>query len=924
MKRILTWLLLIIFIFLAALLTLPIIFKGSIVSLVKEQANKNLNARVDFGDFGMSLLNSFPNFSFSIEDVVVVGINEFEGDTLLSVGELDLTVDLMSLIRRENIVIEAIDVHRLNVRARVLGDGRANWNIMKEKESGGEEAEGDEGTGGGGVPFNILLKRLTIHKADIVYENARDGIDTEMKGLEFSLSGDLSKDSTTLATRVTITSLTAEMDKKRYLNNARLSFKADIEADLADGRYTLKENELRLNEVALQWNGSVSLPGNGIKLNMRFKAPETKFKDVLSLIPAIYTRDFQDIQTTGELALDGYIRGIYSAGRLPSFGIGLSVNNATFHYPDLPESAEDINIKSSITNRGGNIDDTVINIEKFHFEVAKNPVDIRLVLKKPISDKEIHCRVKGELDLNKLSDVVPLGEGEDISGLITSDITMSGKVSDVQAGRYEDFKATGEMSLRGVRLASTSLPQVLAIREAHLNFSPRQVELAGLNGKIGRSDFQANGALENFVPYLATDDATLEGTFESRSHLLDLNELTGGRDKKSIEASNDTVRISIINIPGNIDFTLKSSFDKILYEKVTMTKVKGLLKIKDKKLIMEDLGMDLLGGTATVNGSYDARIPEKPMVDLDLDVSKWNIPLAFKALNTIRVIAPIAENCSGSFSSRLHISSALDEHMNPVFNTLTGSGGLRTDDTTIRDSKTLDVLASTLKNDRFKTLEFRNLDMSLQFRDGRVFVKPFKAMIGNTRAVISGSNGFDQTMDYSMKMDIPTQEFGGHLNDFLGGLSSSLTKKTGVDISMADMAKTVRVELRIGGTFHRPTVRIGSLNLIGSGGKALTSQLSQELRKEAEKAIREAEKQAASIRDNARKAADNLRREGYAQAAKLESEAKNPIARMAAKAAADRIRKETDKKADKIISEGDQRAAQIVDEARKKAGSSAP
>ena len=56
------------FIFLIALIILlPIIFKGKIVDIVKEEANNNLNAKVDFGDFDLSLITTFPNFEFSIQ-----------------------------------------------------------------------------------------------------------------------------------------------------------------------------------------------------------------------------------------------------------------------------------------------------------------------------------------------------------------------------------------------------------------------------------------------------------------------------------------------------------------------------------------------------------------------------------------------------------------------------------------------------------------------------------------------------------------------------------------------------------------------------------------------------------------------------------------------------------------------------------------
>ena len=58
-------------------------FKGKIVEMVKEETNAMLNAKVDFGDFDLSLIASFPSFTFEINDVSVINKAPFDGDTLV-------------------------------------------------------------------------------------------------------------------------------------------------------------------------------------------------------------------------------------------------------------------------------------------------------------------------------------------------------------------------------------------------------------------------------------------------------------------------------------------------------------------------------------------------------------------------------------------------------------------------------------------------------------------------------------------------------------------------------------------------------------------------------------------------------------------------------------------------------------------------
>ncbi|MEO8582521.1 MAG: hypothetical protein ABI415_01925, partial [Flavitalea sp.] len=73
MKKILKIILVAVLIIIALLFTLPFVFKGKIISIVKTQVNKKINAKVDFSDIGISLLRSFPKVSVALENITVVG-----------------------------------------------------------------------------------------------------------------------------------------------------------------------------------------------------------------------------------------------------------------------------------------------------------------------------------------------------------------------------------------------------------------------------------------------------------------------------------------------------------------------------------------------------------------------------------------------------------------------------------------------------------------------------------------------------------------------------------------------------------------------------------------------------------------------------------------------------------------------------------
>jgi len=177
-----------------------------------------------------------------------------------------------------------------------------------------------------------------------------------------------------------------------------------------------------------------------INLVLTFNAPKTNFKNILSLIPAIYAKEFQNIETSGNLTLEGNVKGIYSENNLPAFALNLSVDDGMFKYPDLPKAVTNIDIKTRISNRGGDADNTIIDVSRLNLKMAENPIKISLLVKTPVSDPDITGKIKGELDLAKVSEFYPLAKDEKLNGTFVTDITLQGKLSAVEKQQYENFR----------------------------------------------------------------------------------------------------------------------------------------------------------------------------------------------------------------------------------------------------------------------------------------------------------------------------------------------------------------------------------------------------------------------------------------------------------------------------------------------------
>ncbi len=933
MKKFLKILLIIVSVILLALIILPFAFKGKITEQVKTAINDNVNARVDFDNFGISFFRSFPAVSFRLKGLSVVGVDQFEGDTLTSISRLTASVDLMSLFGSDGYEIKAITIDKPRIMIKVLQGGAANWDITLPSDEVEPETTTEEET-----PFQLALKKISINDAYVIYDDRDLGFYMRLEDFNNTTSGDLTADFTSLALRNTTALLWVVYEEVPYLSRINTTLTADLDMDLTNFAFTFRDNNLLLNDLPVVFNGVFSMPESDMNMDFTFASPQTEFKAFLSLLPALYAEDFAGLTADGTLALEGFVKGTYNETLMPGFGLNMKVANGMFQYPDLPAAVTDVFINANINNPGPDIDLTVVDISRFSLKAAGNQVDMKLNLKTPVSDPNIDAFLKGQMDLSKVKDFYPLDEGETLSGIIESDMTAKGKMSSIENEQYDEFLFEGNLIVNNIVYQSTDFPDSIEISIADMNFSPQFARLNQFAVKMGESDIFANGQIDNILGYVLNDE-TIRGRFETRSTYFNLNPFLTETEEEV--APEDTIPLTIIEVPANIDFTLNSSFDKIIFDDLEISNARGQITVADQKVSMQDLQMNLLGGAMVLNGYYATEDIEKPEIDFAMQINNFDLQETFNTFNTFAMLAPIGKRASGKFSAGLNLTSLLDKEFSPVLNSLAGGGSLSSKALEIENSPALVGLADNLKMDIFKKIDVKDVNVKFAFKDGRVDVEPFDVNLGNSKATLSGNHGFDQTINYLMSLDVPRSEFGTTANQVLDNLIGQAADR-GVNINPSE---TVNVGVAFTGTVTDPRIRLnlaqtsadarqqamdiieGAVNEIVDDIKDdaqeviddTRDQVNEELEQRAAKVVEEAKTQAANIRREAASAASKARQEAREQAKKLEEEAGNPIAKAAARRAGEQLIKTADENAAKLEQEADQRATRLVREAEERA-----
>jgi len=437
----------------AAAILIPVFFKKQITALVKSEINKNLVASVEFGEVSLSFFRHFPKLSISIEDLSVVGQQEFAADTLLSTKRLDASVNLISLIKGSNIKVSGVYLETPRIHALVHSNGKANWDIAMADSTIVTD------TSNTASAFRMTLKKYEINDGYLLYRDETADIFAEIEGLDHTGSGDLTEDVFTLATSTSINSGAFSYASIPYLVNTKTLINSDIKIDNSTSTYTFRTDDIQLNNLKLNADGFFQLANDSTyRMDIKFRTPSNDFKDILSLVPGIYKQDFDKIKTSGQAALEGFVKGTYSSTELPAYDVKLDVKDGSFQYPDLPGPVKNIQVALRAQNVDGKMDNTIIDVSKAHLEMDNEPFDLRFLFRNPETVQYIDAQAKGKLNLANVSKFIKLEDGIKLSGRINADAFAKGNLSDIQA-RQGQFNAGGFFDIANLFFSSNSIPQ---------------------------------------------------------------------------------------------------------------------------------------------------------------------------------------------------------------------------------------------------------------------------------------------------------------------------------------------------------------------------------------------------------------------------------------------------------------------------------
>ena len=724
----------------ALIWTAPYLFQGKINRLIKAQVSKDFRARFSFSGSDISFFRHFPDVSIGLDHVLITCVGEFQDDTLMLAKQFDMSCDLKSLFSGDSIRVHSMIVNEPRFHLVVNKQGHCNWSIFKSVPDPFDHIDSSIRS------FQLDMQRYAIHNGFVDYQDQGRDLHVVINNLEHEGRGQFSSESFTLNTKTTSDMVDFDYSGKiPYHVAVKSKIDMSFRVDKKTHTYSFNTDKVYLNDLVLHTEGFFEwINDSSYNMNIRYKAPSTKFKNLLSMLPSVYQKDFAGLESSGQVNLNGFVKGRYDEKHFPAYHTNLFVQNGYFKYADLPASVEDIRFGLQVDNPDGSPDHLTVNIPEAHAEINHDSLEMHLLLKNLNTKPFIDFALAGKMDFSNFSKSFKLASGTRLEGVLTADVHAKGDIPEMENHKKDPFEAAGDFRVENFSYSSKSFPAGIVLDKLLMEFNPKNVSVKEMKGVYLSTQLDVSGKLNNLFDF-AFRNQPLNALVDLKTDELNLREWINTNGNSYAPSGTNTVFV----VPDNIDFTVHAEANQFHFDNLDLQNLTANLAISDQTVHLLQVKANGLDGDIILDGTYSTlENKENPDFALNYDVKALDVQKTFFAFNTIRKIMPVAKFISGNINAHMSLNGRLNDDMTTDLRTLYGEGQVVLLNGTMKDFGPMDKLSQSLDITELKDIPMKEVKADFSFRSGKVAVSPFFVQSGNMEMEIGGSHGFDQSVDY--------------------------------------------------------------------------------------------------------------------------------------------------------------------------------
>lgn len=713
-------------------------YQDEVKEYVVSELNKQLNTEVIVSgkDIDFTVIKSFPYGSVNFKNVKALDANGFTAkDTLFRAGEISLQFNLLDIFKK-NYRIKKIVVSDVKLRIRIDKQGKDNFHFWKESNDTSAST------------FSFALENIVLKNVSLDYKNSQ--IRQTINGIVSSgkLSGEFSDEKYTLNTAADLFVNVIKTDNVYFLREKNIHTEFVLNVDNTLNAYKIQSGKLKIEDLLFEVFGNVINAGKEPIVNIGIKGKNMSIRPVLSLIPEKYKDRIKEYESEGEFYFDALVQGSLSGETVPQITADFGIKSATITQVKDNIVLKNVSLKGHYTN-GNKQKGELSSLQLLPFSADINLGSLKGELK--ISDLD-HPSFSGKVEANttleELQRFVRIDTVESISGQLKINAEFSYD-SKKGSGSYENILAAGDLSIRDANLKLKN--NILDFKQLNGDFKFDNNDLAvnEFKGKVSGSDFIIKGFFRNIGGFILKEnqDITVEASLNST--MINLDELLANKNESSSADSKYKLKFS-----EHINANLNAEIQHLQFRKFEATNIKGVVKLKDKKMVLDPVVLSTMSGTISTSGLVDGSDSTKLLVTCFSDVDKISIAKMFEEFENFGQANITDKNIKGTATARIQFACVLSPELQMDMDKLYAGVDMSIENGELNNVESMKSLSRFISLKELENIRFATLKNQIEIKKQVVSFPKMEIKSNALNLTVSGTQTFNNDINYRIKLSL--------------------------------------------------------------------------------------------------------------------------------------------------------------------------
>ncbi|MFO7655934.1 MAG: AsmA-like C-terminal region-containing protein [Bacteroidales bacterium] len=755
-------------IILLAGIILSVSYKDAVIKILKKYLDKHLTTEIEVSRIDFSVFKKFPNATVEFRNMVAksgVGFNaddfNINTDTLLTAKSVFFEFSILHLLKGDY-KLKNIFFSNGQVNLFIDRHGKNNFSVWESGKTENQEA------------INFSLQNIIFLNTDITYNDLSNNILLVSEARKLQVKADFTEKNSHFEIKGDVDISRLNMGSSYKLPASQ--FKVDLDMDITKNDIRFNESSVGAGKMNIVFAGEIKrYKANTVFIS--FQCNKAGINELIRFYPGQLSRLDKDYQVSGVVDFAGTLKGTLSKGHNPLININFNMVNGSLTNRKNRKKLSGIYLKGDFTNGvKRNSITSLLNVSDF--KVIQDKSNFAGSFKiQGFNPSSIELGLKSKIEADGFLKFLNIDTLEQVSGTITSDIFLKGKITSLETLKKEEV--------------------VALYKEGSVTFTDVSFLLPGSGMTFTKTN--GNVILGDVIKMQEVTFQVLESSFKISSNLSNLPEFLFLKDMLYAEANVESEFLDLKSLvdqsksdPGGkgLDFpkkiTLKSNFSikTFVYGKFSAGNVTGIVSYKPKEFDFGQFSFTTSEGSVSGSAIINQGSENQISVTCQSVLASVDIQKLFISMNNFSQDVIHDKNLKGKISGSLDFSAIWDEKLQLMNNSVLANSSFEISNGELNDYDPMLGLSKYIDANELKAIKFSTLKNQIYIKDKVITIPEMD--INSTAFNIRGMgvHRFDNSYEYRIQVELSEilarkarkkrkeiEEFGRVEDDGLGRLT---------------------------------------------------------------------------------------------------------------------------------------------------------